>query len=67
VTALGTAYLALGGGLTAFGAILVWQALRRQAGPSSWPLRAAMAVALVVAVAGMVAAVILEARATRPF
>ena len=67
MTTLGAAYLALGGGLTAFGAILLWQGLRRQAGRSSWPLRAAMALALVVAVAGMVAAVILEARAARPF
>ena len=67
MTGLWTAYLALGGGLATFGAILVWQGLRGQAGRSSWPLRALMAIALVVATAGMVAAVLLEARAARPF
>jgi len=64
---LRVAYLALGGGLGAFGAILVWQGVRHHVGRSSWPLRALMAIALVVATAGMVAAVLLEARAARPF
>ena len=64
---LWVAYLALGGGLGAFGAILVWQGVRHHVGGSSWLLRALMAAALVVATAGMVAAVLLEARAARPF
>lgn len=64
---LRVAYLALGGGLAVFGAILVWQGLRRQAGPSTWPIRITLALAIVVAIGGTVAAVILEARAAYPF
>ena len=64
---LRVAYLALGGGLAVFGAILVWQGLRRQTGPSTWPIRITLALAIVVAIGGTVAAVILEARAAYPF
>lgn len=61
------AYLALGGGLAVFGAIFVWQALRRQMAPSPWSIRIVLALALLVAVGGTAAAVVLEARAAYPF
>jgi hypothetical protein len=67
VNLLRLAYLALGGGLAVFGAIFVWQGLRRHAGPSTWPVRIALALGLAVAIGGVVAAVLLEARAAYPF
>jgi hypothetical protein len=67
VTGLWLAYFALAGGLMAYGGILIALGLRRPPRPAGTPLRLAMAVALLVAVAGTAAAAILEARAARPW
>lgn len=67
MTALRLAYLGLGGGLLVYGAILVWLGLRRPSRPAGTRLRLLMALAVLVAVAGTTAAVILEAQAARPW
>jgi hypothetical protein len=67
VTGLRLAYLALGGGLLVYGAILIRLGLRRPPRPAGTPLRLVMALAVLVAVAGTTAAVILEAQASRPW
>jgi len=67
VTSLRLAYLAFAIGLMGFGGILTWLGLRRPSRPAGTPLRLVMALALVLAAAGMVAAVVLEARAGRPW
>lgn len=67
LSALRLAYLGLAGGLMVYGAILLWLGLRRPSRPGGTRLRLAMAAALLVAVAGTVAAVILEAQASRPW
>jgi hypothetical protein len=66
VTRLWLAYLALAGGLMAYGGLLIALGLRRPPRPAGTPLRLTMALALLVAVAGIAAAVILEARASQP-
>ena len=67
MTALRLAYLAFAGGLLGFGAISVGLGLRRHVGPTALPLRLATILTLVVAAAGLVAAVMLEARAANPW
>jgi hypothetical protein len=67
MSALRLAYLGLAGGLMAYGAILLWQGLRRPSRPAGAPLRLVMALVLLVAAAGTAAAVILEAQAARPW
>jgi hypothetical protein len=65
--ALRLAYLALAGGLLVAGALLVWLGVRRPRRPGGPAYRVALALAALVAVAGAAAAVILEARAARPW
>jgi hypothetical protein len=67
MTGLRLAYLGLGGGLLVYGAVLIWLGLRRPARPAGMPLRLVMALAVLAAVAGTTAAVILEAQAARPW
>lgn len=67
VTSLRLAYLAFAVGLMVYGVILGWLGLRRPARPAGTPLRLVMALAVLVAVAGAAAAVILEARASQPW
>jgi hypothetical protein len=66
VTGLRLAYLGLAVGLMAYGAVLLWLGLRRPPRPASTPLRVVMALALVAAILGTVAAAILEGPAPRP-
>jgi hypothetical protein len=61
------AYLALAAGLLAAGAALIWLGLRRPPRPSGTPFRLAIVVAFLLAAAGLAAAVLLEARAARPW
>ena len=61
------AYLALAGGLMAYGALLIALGFRHPPRPAGMPLRLVMALALLLAVAGTAAAVILEARASQPW
>lgn len=65
--ALRLAYAALSLGLMAAGALLIGLGLRRPIRPAGVPLRAVLSVAALIALAGAVAAVILEARAARPW
>lgn len=67
VTSLRLAYLALAVGLLGLGGILVWLGVRRPRRPGGIPVRIALAAAALIAVAGAVAAVVLEARAARPW
>lgn len=67
MTPLWLAYLALAVGLMGAGAALVWLGLRRPTRPAGVPLRGLIALAFLIAIAGVVAAVILEARAVRPW
>jgi hypothetical protein len=67
MTTLRWAYLGLAGGLMLYGAILLWLGLRRPSRPGGLRFRLVMAAALLVAVAGTTAAVILEAQASRPW
>jgi hypothetical protein len=67
VSALRLAYLALAGGLLLYGASLLWLGMRRPFRPAGTPVRLLMALAVLVAVAGTVAAAILEAQAARPW
>jgi hypothetical protein len=67
LTALWFAYLGLALGLMSYGAILIGLGLRRPAHPAGRPLRVAMALAVLVAVAGTTAAAILEAKASQPW
>jgi hypothetical protein len=67
VTPLRLSYLALAAGLMLFGAMLVWLGVRRPARPASRTTRAVLAIAFLLALAGVVAAVLLEARAARPW
>ena len=50
-----------------YGAILAWLGVRRPSRPAGRPLRVVMALAVLVAVAGATAAVILEARLASPW
>lgn len=61
------AYLALAAGLMAHGALLIGLGLRRPARAAGMGLSAVLWLALLVAAAGLVAAVILETRAARPW
>ncbi|MBI2468912.1 MAG: hypothetical protein HYV62_14055 [Candidatus Rokubacteria bacterium] len=65
MTSLRLAYLALAAGLMLYGALLGWLGLRRPSRPAGPPLRLVMVLALLVAVAGVAAAVLLEARAAQ--
>lgn len=65
MTSLRLAYLALATGLMVYGALLGWLGLRRPPRPAGTPLRLVMVLALLVAVAGVAAAVLLEARAAQ--
>ena len=65
--ALRFAYGALAVGLLVSGGILLGLGLRRPARPAGWRLRALMALAVLTAVAGTAAAVILEARTSQPW
>jgi len=67
VAGLWLAYLALAGGLMAYGALLIALGFRHPPRPAGMPLRLVMALALLLAVAGTAAAVILEARASQPW
>ena len=67
MTALRLAYAALAVGLLVYGAILMRLGFRRPARPAGWALRAVMALAVLTAVAGTAAAVILEAKAAQPW
>jgi hypothetical protein len=67
MTGLGLAYLGLSAGLIVYGAILIWLGVRRPPRPAGMPLRLAMVVAVLVAVAGTAAAVVLEAKASQPW
>lgn len=66
-TALRLAYLGLSVGLLVYGAMLGWLGLRRPTRPAGVPLRVVMALAILVAVAGATAAVVLEARLAQPY
>ena len=65
--ALRFAYGALAVGLLVYGGILLGLGLRRPARPAGWRLRALMVVAVLAAVAGTAAAVILEAKTSQPW
>ena len=67
VFALRLAYLALALGLTTLGGILIGLGLRRPVRPATTLLRVVLVLAAGLAVAGVVAAVVLEARAARPW
>ncbi len=67
MSALRLAYLALAGGLMVYGGLLLWLGFRRPPRPAGTPLRLVMALAVLIAVAGTAAAVILEAQASRPW
>jgi hypothetical protein len=67
VGGLWLAYLTLSVGLMASGGILVALGLRRPSRPAGTGLRLVMALAVLLAVAGTAAAVILEAKAARPW
>ncbi|MBI3456149.1 MAG: hypothetical protein HY002_10225 [Candidatus Rokubacteria bacterium] len=61
------AYLGLAAGLVVYGAILLWLGFRRPSRPAGTLLRLVMGLAVLVALAGTAAAVILEARASQPW
>jgi hypothetical protein len=61
------AYSALAIGLMGFGAIWSWQGIRRQSGATPLGSRVAVAIFLLLAAGGTVAAVVLEGRAARPW
>jgi hypothetical protein len=61
-TALWLGYAALASGLMGLGGLLLWLSVRRPRRPASAPLRAALVMAALVAVAGVVTVAILEAR-----
>jgi hypothetical protein len=67
VAPLTWAYLALAAGLMVHGALLIGLGLGRPARPAGARLCAVLWLALLVAGVGLVAAVILEARAARPW
>ena len=67
VTLLRLAYLALAAGLMGLGGILVWLGVRRPRRPAGTPLRIVLTAVALLAVAGLAAAVVLEARAARPW
>jgi hypothetical protein len=67
VAPLTWAYLALAAGLMVHGALLIGLGLRRPARTAGMGLSAVLWLALLVAAAGLVAAVILETRAARPW
>ena len=67
MSVLRLAYLALAGGLMLYGAILLWLGFRLPPRPATTPLRLVMALAVLLAVAGTAAAVVLEAQASRPW
>jgi len=67
VIALRLAYAALAVGLLVYGGLLVRLGLRRPARPAGRGLRAVMVLAVLAAVAGTAAAVLLEARASQPW
>ena len=67
MTALRLAYLAFSVGLMTFGGILAGLGVRRPSRPAGTPLQIVMALAVLLAVVGMVAAVVLEARAAKPW
>ncbi|MGH7319397.1 MAG: hypothetical protein ACRELA_07210 [Candidatus Rokuibacteriota bacterium] len=60
-------YLALASGLMTFGGALSWLGFRRPPRPAEMSLRVVVALGGLVAVAGAVAAAILEARAVQPW
>ena len=66
MTGLWLAYLALAAGLMTYGGILVGLGLRRPARPAGTPTRVVMALAVLLAAAGTVAAVLLEAKSPGP-
>lgn len=65
--ALRLAYAALSLGLMALGALLAWLALRRPVQPAGVVLRLGVSLAALTALAGAVAAVVLEARVAQPW
>jgi hypothetical protein len=65
--ALRAAYAALSLGLMGAGALLIWLALRRPSRPAGTGVRALLTLAALSGLAGAVIAVILEARAARPW
>ena len=67
VTSLRLAYLALAVGLMGYGGLLIWLGLRRPRRPAGAPLRIVMVLAVLLAVVGVAVAVVLEARAARPW
>lgn len=67
VDQLRLAYFALAVGLMGFGAVWGWWGVRRAAGSLPRGFRVAAALLLLLAVGGTVAAVLLEARAARPW
>jgi hypothetical protein len=67
VAPLRLAYFALAVGLMGLGGILAWLGVRRPPRPAGRRLRIVMTVAALVAIAGVAAAVVLEARAARPW
>jgi RsiW-degrading membrane proteinase PrsW (M82 family) len=66
VTGLWLAYFALAVGLMTYGAVLLWLGFRRPTRTAETPLRVVMVLALLAAVAGTVAAAIMEGPAPRP-
>lgn len=66
MTGLWLAYLALAAGLMTYGGALIGLGLRRPARPAGTPIRIVMVLAVLLAVAGTAAAVILEAKAPGP-
>lgn len=67
MTPLRLAYLALAVGLLAFGLPWTWLGLRGHEGPLSPSLRVVTATGIGLALVGLAAAVILEARAATPW
>jgi hypothetical protein len=67
VTTLRLAYAALAVGLLVYGGILLGLGFRRPPRPAGRGLRAVMVLAVLTAVAGTAAAVLLEARAAQPW
>lgn len=67
VTTLRLAYLALAAGLMGLGGILVWLGTRRPRRPAGRRLRIVLTAAALLALAGLVAVVVLEALAARPW
>ncbi len=67
VSSLRLAYLVLAAGLLGFGGIWIWLGVTHHAGPTSRFLRVVTTGALLLAAAGVVAAVLLEARSASPW